>query len=97
MPYSDGASQSKAIDHVLSVRLPCRVLSRESGLGDDTEWYRLMTWTGILKFRYQRENLRVWNEYMDGDKYRTKLGNEERETGESEAVKDYFVRESLLY
>lgn len=33
---------------------------------------------------------------MDGDKDRTKLGNEERETGESEAVKDYFARESLL-
>ncbi|KAM0159943.1 hypothetical protein ACHAQE_004795 [Botrytis cinerea] len=27
----------KAINHVLSVRLPCRVLSRESGLGDNRE------------------------------------------------------------
>lgn len=86
----------RAINHVLSVRLPCRVLSRESGLGDNREWYRLMTLTGILKFRYKRENLSVWNEYMDGDKDRKKLGNEERETGESEAVKDYFARESLL-
>ncbi|KAF7948438.1 uncharacterized protein EAE97_003849 [Botrytis byssoidea] len=87
----------KAINHVLSVRLPCRVLSRESGLDDDGERYRLMTLTGTWKHRYKNENLRAWNEYMDGEKCGIKLGNEERETGEGEAVKEYFARESLFY
>ncbi|KAF7881027.1 uncharacterized protein EAF02_006918 [Botrytis sinoallii] len=87
----------KAINHVLSVRLPCRVLSRESGSGDDGEWYRLMTLTGTLKYSYKNENLRTWNKYMDGEKCVVKLGDEERKTGEGEAVKEYFARESLLY
>ncbi|TGO63021.1 hypothetical protein BOTNAR_0106g00170 [Botryotinia narcissicola] len=49
----------KAINHVLSVRLPCRVLSRESGSGDGGEQYRLMTLTGTLEHRYKNENLRA--------------------------------------
>ncbi|KAF7937316.1 uncharacterized protein EAE98_001630 [Botrytis deweyae] len=67
----------KAINHVLSVRLPCRVLSRESGSDDDLERYRLVTLTGTLKHKYSNENLRTWDEYMDGEKCGMKFGNEE--------------------
>ncbi|TGO40725.1 hypothetical protein BHYA_0032g00040 [Botrytis hyacinthi] len=83
-----GRINQKAINHVLSVRLLCRVLSRESGSSDDGERYRLTTLTGTLKYRYNNENLRLWNEYMDGEKCGSKFGNEERETGEGEVVKD---------